>query len=551
MASLFVFINVLLFLFIIVMMVLVFIVLRSDREKIANILFVFFVLSAITWIFTNLMANLSCYNPRINLVFWAKASLLGPIFMPLLLILFANVFPENKLSLNKIFIMILSLLTLGAIFFIPTKYNVELVEISDLTTCTFNFVPGHLYTFAIFYLLGSVLISLFMALKKLRKSKLIEKLQIKFVVIGISSSLLSGLFISAILPILGYPQLVSIGPLSAISFIIFTFYAIAKYYLFDIKIILTQIFVGVVGLILFAQAFVAPTFLEKALGFSIFALFAFFGYLLMRSVNREIKRREEVEKLSKKLAEANIQLKKLDQAKSEFLSIASHQLYTPLTAIRGYLSMILEGDYGKVPRKQREVIGIVMESGNRLVELIKNLLDISRIESGRMRYKFEPTDLPKMVQDIVREQKPNALAKKLALTYYPPKEAVPLITVDRERIRQVFMNLVDNAIKYTDEGKVDVFLQKIGDHLQFMVQDTGIGIDKEAMPALFKKFSRADGTWTMNVQGTGLGLYVAKQLVEEHGGTIWAESKGKGRGSTFIVRLPIKFKPKVPRAEKK
>jgi len=248
---------------------------------------------------------------------------------------------------------------------------------------------------------------------------------------------------------------------------------------------------------------------------------------------------EDLQKTTVELREANERLAQLDMAKSEFLSIASHQLYTPLTAIKGYLSMVEEGDYGRVNKKMQPVMGILYQSSERLIGLIKNLLDVSRIESGRLELSLESVDLAKMAKEIVTELMPNAQKKSLALNFLCAEDELPHVVADAQRIRQVVLNVVDNAIKYTNNGKIDVRLVKENDSLIFSVQDTGKGVTAEDIGRLFVKFTRVGGAEKYHTDGSGLGLYVARKIVREHHGDIWVDSPGLSRGSTFFVRLPV------------
>lgn len=247
---------------------------------------------------------------------------------------------------------------------------------------------------------------------------------------------------------------------------------------------------------------------------------------------------EDLQKTTEDLREANSRLAQLDKAKSEFLSIASHQLYTPLTAIKGYLSMIQEGDYGKLSQKQNKVMDILYASSERLIELIKNLLDVSRIESGRLELSLESVDLNKTVKELVTELSPNARKKQLQLNLLGSTEEMPHVVADAQRIRQVLLNLVDNAIKYTNKGKVDVKLAREGEMVVFSVCDTGKGISAEEINRLFTKFTRVGGAEKYNTDGSGLGLYVARKIVREHHGEIMVDSPGLGRGSMFLIKLP-------------
>jgi len=267
-----------------------------------------------------------------------------------------------------------------------------------------------------------------------------------------------------------------------------------------------------------------------------------------------------VEARTKELNEANIQLKKLDASKSDFISIASHQLRTPLTAIKGWISMINDGDLGKLPGKFNRPMKVVYASNERLIRLVNDLLNISRIESGRQKYDFKNNDLLALADEVVTKLQIQAEVKNLKLIFNKPKEKIPEVFCDGERIHEVMMNLVENAIKYTPSGSISVSMEaapanvymfkqpnnnskendtRPKDMLTFTVKDTGMGIAKEVMPLLFKKFARGEGSFVVHTEGTGLGLYVAKLNVEIHGGKVWAESDGVGKGSTFSFTIPI------------
>jgi signal transduction histidine kinase len=252
--------------------------------------------------------------------------------------------------------------------------------------------------------------------------------------------------------------------------------------------------------------------------------------------------KKEVEKATQKLKIANVQLKKLDRAKSEFISIASHQLRTPLTAIKGYISMINQGDFGPLTKKLAMPLDRVYKSTERIIHLVEDLLNISRIESGRMKYDFSRVSLEEMIEDVYDELKQQAANKGLKFEFIKPKKKIPEIILDKGKIREVVMNLVDNAVKYTPKGSVILKLDTTDNYVQFSVSDTGRGIGPDEMPLLFQKFSRARGVQLENVEGTGLGLYIARQIIKRHGGKIWAESAGRGKGSTFIIQFKIKNK---------
>ena len=254
---------------------------------------------------------------------------------------------------------------------------------------------------------------------------------------------------------------------------------------------------------------------------------------------REIRRREEIQALATQLAAANKQLKSLDALKTEFLSIATHQLRTPLTGIKGYISMIADDDFGEVKPEQKKVLDDVLDNTEKLVHLIADFLDISRIERGKLEINRRPTNVEKMVASIVNIFQPNAQEKRVQLVYHPPKSPLPEMQMDEDKFRQVFLNIVDNAVKYTPTGRIDVYLTKKPNSFLFESRDTGVGMNDADKMRLFQRFSRASDAYKTNATGTGLGMYVAKNVVERHGGKIWAESQGRGQGTSFFVEVPF------------
>ncbi len=237
------------------------------------------------------------------------------------------------------------------------------------------------------------------------------------------------------------------------------------------------------------------------------------------------------------LTVANDKLKELDKKKTEFVSIASHQLRSPLTAIKGYSSLLLEGSFGELNDKAREAVDRVFQSSQKLVLVIEDFLNISRIELGTMRYEWSDFDLRETVEAIVKDMRPMVEKNQLAFSFDYDTNLKYLVHADAGKISQVVSNLIDNATKYTKTGSIRVRLEKKVDRVRLVVEDTGVGIAQDTMPLLFAKFSRASDAGKTNIAGTGLGLYVAKEIVAAHKGKIWAESDGPGQGSRFIVEL--------------
>lgn len=246
---------------------------------------------------------------------------------------------------------------------------------------------------------------------------------------------------------------------------------------------------------------------------------------------------EENVRILKKLETSNKKLQALDEAKDEFISMASHQLRTPLTSVKGYLSMVLEGDVGKVSADQRQMLETAYTSSQRMVYLISDLLNVSRIQTGK--FVIEPKDvyLPDVVADELKQIAETAKAKKISINYQKPN-SFATVQLDETKIRQVIMNFADNAVYYTPvNGEITVELIEKDSSVEFLVHDNGIGVPKADQHKLFAKFFRAGNARKARPDGTGLGLFMAQKVIIASGGAIVFKSK-EGQGSTFGFTVP-------------
>lgn len=231
-------------------------------------------------------------------------------------------------------------------------------------------------------------------------------------------------------------------------------------------------------------------------------------------------------------------IKEVDQMKDEFISIASHELRTPLTSIKGYASLIAEETFGKIENPEmKKSLDRIMSSTKRLEELVEDLLNVSRLEQGRLSIERKSIDIEPVIEEIVSQMSINAREKGLDLSYKSPGK-LPPVFADPERTKQVLVNIIGNAIKYTETGNVLVESGKKNHNMHIKVTDTGIGISPEEQQSLFQRFYRVKTEKTQFVQGTGLGLWITKQIVEMMNGKIYLESI-EGRGTQVTIVLPL------------
>ena len=231
--------------------------------------------------------------------------------------------------------------------------------------------------------------------------------------------------------------------------------------------------------------------------------------------------------------------KLVERMKTEFVSIAAHQLRTPLSAIKWTLRMVLDGDTGPISPEQKELLEKTYVSNERMINLINDLLNVSRIEEGRFLYRQEPASLEEIVSTVIDSSQELLKMKKMALSFERPKEILPTLNVDREKMELAVQNLLENAVKYTPEGgKIIVSLEKDSHDVIFKIKDTGVGIPAAQHERIFTKFFRGDNVIRMETEGSGLGLYTTRNIIEAHKGKIWFDSK-EGAGTTFTFTIPI------------
>lgn len=248
---------------------------------------------------------------------------------------------------------------------------------------------------------------------------------------------------------------------------------------------------------------------------------------------------EENQRVLKQLQQKNEKLKALDEAKDEFISMASHQLRTPLTSVKGYVSMVMEGDAGTLKPKQRILLDQAFSSSQRMVYLIADLLNVSRLRTGKFVIEPTPTNLANVVESELKQLKETAKARHLKLEFKKPKK-FPILMLDETKIRQVIMNFADNAIYYTPAGgEIHVYLKETPRSVEFTVVDNGIGVPADQQHKLFTKFFRAGNARSSRPDGTGLGLFMAKKVVIAQKGAIIFKSEA-GKGSTFGFSFPKK-----------
>ena len=405
------------------------------------------------------------------------------------------------------------------------------------------FGPGN-DLFNLYALSVSLLVVGFLIKRYIHLSKR-QKIKVQYFLTGTFFFVLFNIIFNVVFPtITGTVEYQHFGDYSAIILLIFTAYAITKHELMGIKTLITKTLIAAISIILLIDLLVLTDNLTmQLLKAGILAAFLYFSQGMTESIKKEKKARKELEKLNLKLKNANQRLKELLEVKNEFLHITSHQLRTPLTAIRGMISMWYEGSFDHLSKeKKKKMLRALYISTERLNNITNDMLNSIELEGGVFDFQFKQVSLKKVIKESINILKFNYDKKGLYLNFDAKNKKMPVIEIEAEPnyVRQIFLNLIDNACKYTNKGGVDIDVKKSGKYAKITIKDTGIGVSKRDQKKIFQKFTRSKEAMIENAAGSGLGLFIVEKVVKSHYGKIEFYSKGKGKGSTVKVYLPIK-----------
>lgn len=509
--------------------ILAFVVYRSDHKKLTNKLFGLLSMIITIWLVV-MRISLEEGNSADFSLMWIRLSIFFAVPIVLLFFFLIKSIPDGKLGLSK---KALVIYIVGSIFIMLLTLTPFVFSEVNLSNGIPNPIPGPGILLFTGYVVGGTSSIAYIMYRKTRVLKGIEQKQVMYVSFG-ALLMLASVLLTIIAPIVLFRNndLVPFFPLYTLFFTGAAAYAILKHNLFDLRVIATETITIILWIVLFAKLFVVGNYAQLIVEILVLTIVVIFGILLIRSVIREVEQRRKLEELTKKLRE-------LDAQKDEFVNVAAHELRAPMTAIKGYLSMIEEGDAGKISPTVKEYLEQAITGNERLIRLVNNMLNVSRIEEGRMVYSMGEVDLNEVVKTIVNEYQEQAEQQHLDLKLETSKEARYHVHVDKDRIYEVVSNLISNALKYTDKGSVTVKVHLTSHRtVRVDVIDTGLGMTQDELKKLFHKFYRAESNVGKQI-GTGLGLYISKLLIDKFGGKIGVESQ-KGKGSTFWFELPLK-----------
>ena len=429
----------------------------------------------------------------------------------------------------------------GVLLVLPTAYwtaagmNLTLYDANICEAWEHSYVTLYPYVAEAIILLGAILFSV------LEYRKTTDKLHKREIVLTSTGILLFlGFFFTATLAVtllvnydIGeYAYNYEIYGLFGMPLLlIYLGYLIVRYKAFNLQVFGAQALVlGLIALIATQFTFTSSLTSWVLTGITL-AVTGFIGILLIRSVRREIEQRVKTEQLAKELDKSNKQ-------QIILIHFITHQIKGFLTKSRNIFAMAREGDFGPIPEAMKPMVEEGFRSDTKGVNTIQEILNAANIKSGKVTYTMNNVDVKALVEEIVTDLRPNAEAKGLELVTSCGTEPI-VIKGDRVQLLNAFKNLIDNSIKYTQKGSVTVSLAKEEGKIVFKIEDTGVGITKDDMAKLFTEGGHGANSTKVNVESTGFGLYIVKNIVEAHHGKVWAESEGEGKGSRFIAELPV------------
>lgn len=503
----------------------------SGRKYLLNQLLFLIVLCFALWNVINMIAWTNIHSDVI-LFSW---SFFGPLtaLISILSIYFIHVFVSGKdvsVRTKAVFAALLAPVLILA----PTALSLTGMNISECDAFGFE---GALYE-AYYNVLGvpAMLWILVVLVRSYKTASAAMKKQITLMGVGIELFLASFFFVVYLgsllvqYGVLTDSDIEIYGLFGMVVFMVYIGVMLVRFKTFHVGLIASQALVMALVVLVASQYTFATTTTGRILTGITLALVAAVGAVLIRSVVREIRQRRHIEELAKELAQAN-------ERQVTLIHFITHQIKGFVTKSRNIFAMLRDGDYGPVPETMRPLVEEGLRSDTQGVNTIQEILNASNIKSGKVTYTKEPFDLKALIDELASALRGNAEAKGLSFLVETGTEPL-MYEGDRAQLVNAFKNLIDNAVKYTQQGEVRVSLRKEGDRVVFETTDTGVGISPEDMQVLFTEGGHGKESTKVNVESTGFGLYIVRNIVEAHGGTVRAESEGVGKGSRFIVELP-------------
>ena len=502
-------------------------VLFKDKFSLQSKLLLVVTLSFSVWMIDQIVQWIAAYAGAVHFAWQAIAFF--EILIPIFSIYFVAVFLRKK-DIDFKYKLILGLIYLPVVVLLPTKLNITSF---DLLNCQSNY--SSLWDYIYFVEVAFIVVMMDMCFRKFRSLAKGDPFRKQVAILALGMFLFLGMFSAT--NILGDTTFVYeinlIGPIGMVAFVALLAFMIVRFKTFNTKVFGAQALVAALAALIFAALFVRTIGNIKYVLIGTLVFVIILGVSLIRSVKREIQQREHIEQLAKELEDTN-------ERQEVLIHFIGHEVKGFLTKDAGAFASLCDGDFGPLPDGLKPFVCNALEQSRSGARSVTDLLTASNQKKGTITYAKEPFDLKALAAEITEKAKSMAEEKKLALAFSADDAGGPYtMSGDKEKIGDhVLRNIIENSIHYTLSGSVAVSLKKEDNKFIFRVEDTGIGITEEDKKRLFTEGGHGKDSQKINVHSTGYGLYIAKNIVAAHGGTIRAESEGEGKGSTFTVELP-------------
>jgi len=503
-------------------------VLLGKRDKV-NIIYSIFVLFASFWAIG--LAFFILETDLFRSLYIANFYYIAAAGIPAFFLYFSIIFLNTDQNKNKIlqFIIVVPLILIIIAFIYDKNFIIKNVFNTtwgkDVTINTLNYILYSVYfiTFVIlayFKLIDSYLTT--------RNSE--EKSQLRFILMGTLIGFIFGMIFDLFLPFFGDYKHIYLGPIFSFTMVASIAYSITRHHLFDMKVIVTEILVFILWVFIFIRTIVSTTFEDQLVNGGMLVVSVIIGIFLIRSVIREVRQREQIEKLAGDLKIAN-------EGQASLMHFMNHQVKGRLGNAKNIFAELLTDDYGEIPEFAKPLLKKGLEETKMGVDYVQNILKGASAENGTLPLDMKPIDFKTVVNAEALKQKENAEKKDLKFELNISDGDYGIMG-DSVELGEAVRNLIDNSVNYTENGNVEVSLKNLGKSIQLSVKDTGVGLSEDDKIKLFKSGGRGAESVRVNVNSTGYGLVFVKGVIEAHKGRVWAESEGRGKGSTFTIELP-------------
>jgi signal transduction histidine kinase len=492
-----------------------FVIFLNNRNSITNKTFASLASWAMIWSVINYLSYQT--NDYVNLtLLLMRLVLFSATWFAYYLFKLSVVFPDGEFVFSKRYkYYLVSAVSLTSLLTLTPYVFPRIAQVSAAGSVSKTEVSAGIIVFGamVLYLVFG---SFYNFIKKTLVAKPAEKAKYRLILVGTVVTFSLIIVFNFIYPAVFLEvDYIPLGGLFILPFIGFTGYAIFKHRLFNVKNIVAALFTFFLCFVTLVEIVFAPDMTQMLLRIAVFLVALMTSIMLVRNT---------------------FELEAANEKKSEFMSFASHELRSPITAVKSYATLLLEGGMGKINPDVKDGVQKILVSTNSVIALIAQYLNKAKMELGQFTYFVMPFDIAKTVRAAVDNVQVNAEQKGIFVTAKLKEDEVHNVKADESKVREALGNIIDNAIKFTKLGGVLVTVTEDKEFVLVKVADTGSGITPDMMPMLFKKFSKADAQ--KNIMGSGLGLYLSRTFIDAMKGRIWAESEGEGRGSQFYIELP-------------